>query len=81
MDPSLRGKPQPRSAEAVDFGKASLHANNLQEQLRRCARAFCRGLQFELNARKKSADRRISANIHDEFSRLKINYLNNRRLS
>jgi hypothetical protein len=34
MDPSLKGKAS-AGAGAVDFGKASLHANNLQEQLKR----------------------------------------------
>jgi hypothetical protein len=80
MNPSLKGKAS-AGAGAVDFRKPSLHANNLQEQLRQSACAFCRACQFKLNARRKSADRRTSANIHDEFSRLAINYLNNRRLS
>jgi hypothetical protein len=43
----------------------------LQEQLRQRARAFCRARQFELNARKKNPDMRISANIHYEFGGLK----------
>jgi hypothetical protein len=43
MDPSFKGKPQP-VAEAVDFGQANLHANNLQQQLRLHGGAFCRGL-------------------------------------
>jgi hypothetical protein len=42
---------------------------------------FCRSTEFELNARKKNQDGRISANIHDEFRSVKINYLNNRRPS
>jgi hypothetical protein len=80
MDPSLKGKPQPM-AEAVDFGKANLHANNLQEQLRRRWGTFCRDLQFELNARNKNPDCRISANIHYESSRFEINYINISKLS
>jgi hypothetical protein len=78
MDPSFKGKPQP-VAEAVDFGQANLHANNLQEQL--SWGTFCRGLQFELNARKQNPDWRISANIHYESTRFEINYINISKLS
>jgi hypothetical protein len=80
MDPSFKGKPQP-VAEAVDFRKPNLHANNLQEQLRRHGGVFCRGLQFELNARKQIPDWRISINIHYEFSCFEINYINISKLS
>jgi hypothetical protein len=80
MDPSFKGKPQP-VAEAVDFRQINLHANNLQEQLNRHGGIFCRGLQFELNARKQNPDWRISANIHYESARFEINYINISKLS
>jgi hypothetical protein len=35
--------------------QVNLHANNLQEQLRWSTGAFCRSTEFELNARKMTA--------------------------